>query len=206
MFFSKFKNINYDEFFMKDLSVAFVIKPEIKNNKDLFFYYEIAEYERPETVAFDFYGLTTYNFVIMLMNDIVDPFWDWPLDKYELQAYVEELYGEPTQTSGRYDKVTDVNELGEPIAPFRNAGFFAVRFYEKDGIQYQYAPGTGHDQFLAGDKSTDGALFGEAPLGARAVSHIEYEERINDDKRKIKILYPELIPKLQKELDIILNG
>lgn len=192
MFFSRFENINYDGRVQKDLSTALIIKPKIKESKDLFFWYTMEEWEKPETIAFDHYGNTKYNFIILLMNDIVDPFFDWPLERHELLAKCEGLYGIPSQTSGIYDKVTDLDVDGNPVAPFRNAGYFAVRYYLKDGIEYYDPPGSG--------------LYSEAPLGSLAVSHLEYEEQLNDAKRKIKILHRELIPQMDKELDIIFNG
>lgn len=206
MFFSRFENIDYDDRSMKDLSIAIIIKPEIKNNKDLFFLYEMEEWERPETVAFDHYGNTKYNFIILLMNDIVDPFFDWPLERHELMAKVELEYGTPSITNGKYDTVTDLDSAGNPVSPFRNAGYNAIRYWFKEEVQYQYAPGTGHDQFLLGLKSTDGPLFGEAPVGSIAVTNLEYEEALDAAKRTIKILHPELIPQMDKELDYIFNG
>jgi hypothetical protein len=169
MFFSKFDTISYDNKDIRDLSQAIIIRPEIKENKDLFFYYELEEGERPETVAFDFYGSSHYNYVFLLMNDIVDPFFDWPLERNELIALCEERYGAPGIVNGQYDQT----------------GYYAVRHWEKDGIFYQ-------EEFK--------------PVGSVAVSYIEYEERLNDAKRRVKVLYPELIARLDKELELLLNG
>jgi len=169
MFFSKFSTIEYNDKTIRDLSQAIVIRPEIKENKDLYFYYQLQEYELPDTVAFDFYGSSHLNYVVLLMNDIVDPFYDWPLNRKELVELCIARYGEPGIVGGQFDET----------------GYFAVRHWEKDGIEYQ---------------------TGLQPVGAAAVSYYEYEERRNDAKRKIKILYPEYIPQMQKELDTLLNG
>lgn len=176
MFFSRFENIDYQGRSIKDLSTALALKPEIKDNKDLFFWYELEEWETPDSAAFDHYGNSKYNFVLLMMNNIIDPFFDWPLSYKELIRLCEERYGVPTITGGKYD----------------TNGYYAVRFWEKDGIRYPAAPGSGLD--------------GEAPPQSLAVSHLEYEERLNNEKRRIKILYPELIPQLDRELDIIFNG
>jgi len=169
MLFSKFPTINYDNKDIRDLSVALVVRPEIKENKDLFFYYQIEDYETPESVAFDFYGSTHYNYVILLMNDMVDPFFDWPLSSKEIVELCEMRYGVPGVVNGKFD----------------DTGYYAVRHWEKDGIKYQ--------------ESTK-------PIGAVAISYIEYEENLNDDKRRIKILYPELITKLDTEIENLING
>jgi hypothetical protein len=169
MFFSRFKNIDYDGDSIKDLSTAIIIKPAIKANKDLYFWYELEEWETPDSTAFDHYGNSKLNFVVLLLNDIVDPFFDWPLNSNELLALCVERYGLPTITSGRYN--TD--------------GYFTVKHWVNDGIIYQ----DGHE-----------------PVNSLAVSHFEYEESLNDAKRRIKVLHPELVPQMNKELDIIFNG
>ena len=169
MLFAEFPQITYDERVMRDLSTALIIRPEIRNNKDLFFWYQLENGETPESVAFDFYGSTQLHFVIMLMNDIVDPFFDWPLETHELIALCEERYGVPTTTNGQYN--TD--------------GYYAVRHWVYDDIEYQ---------------------TGFQPVGSAAVSYYEYEEALNDAKRRIKILYPEYVGKIKKEMDYLLNG
>jgi hypothetical protein len=48
--------------------------------------YQIKDGDRPETVAFDVYGAATYYWVILLLNNIVDPRNEWPLSQSDLEA------------------------------------------------------------------------------------------------------------------------
>lgn len=178
MFFSKFPDIPYLGQKMKDLSIALVIRPEIKNHKDLFFYYEPEEWETPETVAFDFYGQTGYNYIVMLMNDIVDPYFDWFMPRDILTEYCISKYGLPTVVDGVY--ISD--------------GYFAVNHWIHNGVQY------------AKPYDPTGLIRGSAPFEAAAVSHFQYEEQRNDAKRRIKILHPALLQNLEQEVDILING
>ena len=175
MLFSRFPDIAYNNETMKDLSIALIIRPEIKNHKDLFFWYELEEWETPESVAFDFYGNTAYNFIVLLMNDIVDPFFDWQLSRAELVDYCVSKYGLPTITNGKYD----------------SNGYFAVRYWINEDVQYPHAP--------------DSGLDGSAPPMSAAVSHFQYEEKQNDAKRRIKILHNEVLSNLKEELDNLIN-
>jgi hypothetical protein len=69
----------------------------------------VGEGESPETVAFKMYGDTNYFWVVCLMNNIVNRFYDWPLDEYVFQQYVADKYSNPegihhyeiTQSSGK---------------------------------------------------------------------------------------------------------
>jgi hypothetical protein len=54
-------------------------KESIKNTIELFSEYEIIDGETPEMVSNKIYGDPSLHWVIMLMNDIVNPYYDWPL-------------------------------------------------------------------------------------------------------------------------------
>lgn len=188
MFFTNFPEIVYDGRLMKDLSVATIIKSKIKNNPNLFFYYLVEDYETPESLAFDFYGQTHYNYIIMLMNDIVDPFYDWYIPANELEIYCERKYGTPTVTAGKYN--TD--------------GYFAIHHWQKDTTMYQASPSG--IMIINGQNVQAPATAVWAPPDAWAVSNFQYEEELNIAKRKIKILHEEYVGKINQELEIIFNN
>ena len=115
MYFSKFPKLLYD--IKNDGNVKLVtdifrrikVRSKIKDNISLYDKYDVAEGETPETVAFKVYGDTNYFWVVCLMNNIVNRYYDWPLDEYVFQEYVKDKYTQPdavhhyeiTQSSGR---------------------------------------------------------------------------------------------------------
>lgn len=54
-------------------------KESVKSTTELFSEYEILDGETPEMVADKIYGDPSLHWVIMIMNDIVNPYYDWPL-------------------------------------------------------------------------------------------------------------------------------
>lgn len=65
---------------------------EFKQNTAEFTTYTIRDGERPEDVSMKFYGTPFLHWVIMMYNNIIDPYYDWPMsstqfDKYTLQKY-----------------------------------------------------------------------------------------------------------------------
>ena len=68
----------------------------IKNNvmNASFFYdvYRVQDGERPEHIADRVYGSSEYHWVILMMNDIVDPFHDWPLGVRQEERFMEAKY------------------------------------------------------------------------------------------------------------------
>jgi len=83
-------------------------RSKIANNVTMFDNYDIAEGEKPEDVAYKIYGDTDYFWVITLTNNIVNRYYDWPLDEYVFQQYCKDKYDnaegihhyERTQDSG----------------------------------------------------------------------------------------------------------
>lgn len=55
--------------------------------------YYINDGETPDIVANNKYGSSNYHWVLLLINDIVNPYEDWPRRDAELFAYVEAKYG-----------------------------------------------------------------------------------------------------------------
>jgi len=54
--------------------------------------------ETPELLAHDFYGDANRHWIILLANDIIDPFYDWVLQDIHLSKYVTKKYGTGNET------------------------------------------------------------------------------------------------------------
>ena len=98
MYFSKFPKLLYDikndgnYNLVPDIFRRIKVRSKIKDNISLYDKYDVGEGESPETVAFKIYGDTNYFWVVCLMNNIVNRFYDWPLDEYVFQQYVKDKY------------------------------------------------------------------------------------------------------------------
>ena len=126
----------------------------------------MGEGESPETVAFKIYGDTNYFWVVCLMNNIVNRFYDWPLDEYVFQQYVKD----------KYDNAE------------------AVHHYE---ITQSSGKQTGDGP---ADYSHKIECNSTEP-GAESVSNIEYERRLQDQKRQIHILSPSYLKVFENEFN-----
>ena len=84
-------------------------RDKLASNVTLFDKYDVQEGEKPEDVAYKIYGSSEYFWVVTLVNNIVNRFYDWPLDEYVFQQYVADKYSNPdgihhyeiTQPSGK---------------------------------------------------------------------------------------------------------
>ena len=176
MYFSKFPKILYDlkqdgtSKVVTDIFRRIKVREKIKDNISLLDRYDVGEGETPETVAFKIYGDTNYFWIICLMNNVVNRFYDWPLDEFVFQQYVADKYSNPdgihhyeiTQSSGK--------QTGEGPADYSHK--------------------------LEVNSDT---------VGAESVSNIEYERRLQDQKRQIKILPKSYISVFENEFDNLIR-
>ena len=101
MYFSKFPKILYDlkqdgtSKVVTDIFRRIKVREKIKDNISLLDKYDVGEGETPETVAFKIYGDSNYFWIICLMNNVVNRFYDWPLDEFVFQQYVKDKYTNP---------------------------------------------------------------------------------------------------------------
>lgn len=57
--------------------------------------YYIQPFDTPALLAQEFYGSTTYDWAILITNNIVDSYTQWPKMETDLLAYIKEKYNEP---------------------------------------------------------------------------------------------------------------
>ena len=84
------------------------VRSKIANNVALFDKLDVPEGDKPEDIAYKAYGDADYFWVVCLVNNIVNRYYDWPLDEYNFQQYVADKYSNPdgihhyeiTQSSG----------------------------------------------------------------------------------------------------------
>ena len=71
------------------------VRSKIANNVALFDNFDVPEGDSPETVAYKVYGDAEYFWIVCLMNNVVNRYYDWPLDEYNFQQYMKDKYDNP---------------------------------------------------------------------------------------------------------------
>ena len=115
-FFVHYPQISYDISGTKPAKVKTVInlmqRAKIRNvvldSIVQYFPYSIKENQRPDHVSVEIYGDVKYTWLIFLINDIVDPIYDWPLGTREFGSYIKDKYGSLTiakNTIHQYEKI-----------------------------------------------------------------------------------------------------
>lgn len=76
-----------------DISIKIDFINNIKNNVVLFSKRIVRDNEKPEDIAYEEYGDPELYWIILLLNDIINPYYDWILNDDRLLEYVKFKYG-----------------------------------------------------------------------------------------------------------------
>jgi len=170
MYFSLFPKRTYDmtgngnEKLVTDILRRIKIKESIKNNFSLFDKYDVSNGETPEEVAFKIYGSPEYHWVVLILNDVTDRYYGWPLSDYAFEEYVKNKYANPG----------------------------AIHHYEVTQSSGRTSSNGPEDYSFKIEVNSDAT-------GAEAVTNYEYERRLQEQKRQIRILAPSYLPAFEQE-------
>ena len=109
-FFSNYPRIAYDisgsNSTVPDYTVAVnlmirnKLRDAVENDVTIYYPYVVPEGMRPDVLSYQYYGDTIYTWTIYLVNNILDPYWEWPLSYKDFRGYVSSKYGSiPTAQS-----------------------------------------------------------------------------------------------------------
>ena len=110
--FSKFPKVSYMGKDVTDITVRLNFIQKIKDNVSLFQHYNIQNNEKPEDVAYKLYGDPALYWVILYINDIIDPYYDWLLSDKRLYEYVVNKYGVENVSEIHHTETTAAHDLG----------------------------------------------------------------------------------------------
>ena len=116
------------------------LRQGIRSGSFLFDNYDVADGERPEDIAFKYYGDPELHWVILMTNNITDRYYEWPLTHPQFQEYMTDKYGagsedavhhyEITQTSGPTSS-RDYSHMVECNSDETNPTIISNRDYEQ---------------------------------------------------------------------------
>jgi len=88
--FPKTKFMNQD---IVNLAVGVKLNKLIKDDAFALLNYAIKDGEAPDTVAFNYYSDPSYAWLVLLSNNIIDPYFEWPLSVYDFEKFINKKYG-----------------------------------------------------------------------------------------------------------------
>ena len=146
-FFSRFPLLAYDikntENYkvLPDILRRVKLRTAIKGSTLLFDAYDVKDGERPEDVAYKWFGDAELHWVILMTNNVLDRYYDWPMSQQQLEVFLKDKYSNPDgihhyetpRTSGRTtgQGPFDYSHLVEVNSDFENASIISNREFEE---------------------------------------------------------------------------
>jgi hypothetical protein len=77
---------------MTNLLARASVIPAILKDPLIYYSYDIQDGDTPEIIAFKYYGDSYRYWIILFVNELLDPQWDWPMSPVVLKKYLENKY------------------------------------------------------------------------------------------------------------------
>ena len=146
MYFSKFPLRVYDikgdknYKLLPDILRRVKLRSSLSSSRFVFDKYNVKEDENPEDVAFKYYGDAEYHWVVLMVNNITDRYYQWPMTQPDFAEFLTDKYGagnedsihhyELAQTSGKTSSSDDSHML-EVNSDTENATAITNRQFEE---------------------------------------------------------------------------
>ena len=146
-YFEKFPKIYYDNNgdgkykLMTDILTRVKSNSKTKENILEFDYYNVKDGETPEMIAHKYYEDPELHWTILVINDIVDYYTEWPMSVQKFEEFVKDKYENPqaihhyeiSQTSGDTETTIDIgmNTTDYPSATAISNYTYEDRLQEK---------------------------------------------------------------------------
>ena len=116
-YFNVFPKISYDVKKnnqvqnVTNIMLRYKLTSAFKRRPLSYYTYTVQEGDRPDNVAFDLYGMSSYSWILLLINSIHDPDYEWPLSQRDFAAFLKAKYGSvPAAQSTIHEYRKVVNE------------------------------------------------------------------------------------------------
>ena len=214
-YFSYFPNIEYvsrttdrssaEEYItVKNIFRRAKIRNDFYNVATAFEDYMIIANERPDQVAEAVYGDPRYDWVILTANNITNMREQWPLNAQDFQNYILEKYKTESALEEIHHYITEISidsrkRIVVPEGLRVDSNFNSQYLDQSTRVEIDYG-GTLNDIATVDNVGTvrdsNGNIITHDNI--LAVTNYEYEENLNDAKRRIKILKEDY-------LDVVIN-
>ena len=194
-YFQELPNISYpsllptrnkieDRITVKNIFKRSKLRSDVDQSITGFDYYYVQDQQRPDVLAQELYDDSELDWVILTTNNIINIRDQWPLDSNELHSYILEKYGSEENILATHHHETRkiVDEFNRVVMP---AGLEVDK-----NFTFKY-------------RNYTNTIITVNPV--IEITNYDYENKLNEEKRKIKVLKPQYIGAFISEHKQIMN-
>ena len=197
-YFNKLPNFEYvsrlpnakigDYITVKNFFKRAALEEDILDNLAFHTKYKIIGDDRPDNVAYNFYGNSELDWLVLTCNNIVNIQTEWPLLQNDFDRFLLDKYGsyEALNDTHHYKTQEIKNSKDVVIVPggVQCSSDYSVTYYDYN---------TGQEKIVLSRDCTT------------AVTNYEYEAEIEDEKRNIFLLEPRYLNVIRNDMDIAMQ-
>tara|TARA_Y100001963_G_scaffold49148_1_gene69036 strand:- start:223 stop:765 length:543 start_codon:yes stop_codon:yes gene_type:complete len=177
-YFSRFPNMVYDMNndgnykLLPDILRRVKSRTAVKSGRLLFDQYDVKNGENPEDVAFKYYGDAQLHWVILMVNEVTDRFYQWPMSQQQFDKFLTDKYGAGNEDSAHHYELVKDSGKTTSSGPNDYSHRVEVNSDETDAIE---------------------------------ISNRDYEERLQDKFRTIRLLDRRYLDEFIEEFDNLIK-
>ena len=167
---------------VKNLFKRAVMREDVINDVVNFTKYSVRDDERPDQIAYDFYRDAGLDWVILTTNNIIHVRDEWPMGNQDFLTYLNGKYtSEELSNIHHYETKLIIDSRERTI--------------QKAGL---YVPSDHSITYV-----DNGVVKTQSQI--KQVTFLEHETNLNDDKRQINILKPQLLDMFLSDISDIMS-
>jgi len=142
----------------------------IKSGQFIFDTYDVKNGEKPEDIAYKWFGDAQLHWVILMTNDVTDRYYQWPMNDAQFEEFIADKYSNPD----------------------------GIHHYEvtKDSGRTTGQGPNDYSHLVEVNSDTDNAI---------SISNRQYEERVQDNNRSIRLLNQRFLSDFLEEFDKLIK-
>ena len=198
-YFRKLPNLNYpsllktresntDFIQTKNLFRRVKVREDLFANFMQFDKYKVVGDERPDNVAQKVYDNDDLDWIVLISNNIVDLNNEWPLTQSQLNEFLNDKYTPQELVSIHHYETLELRDS-------RNQLILPAGIVVDENFNLEYLSG--------GQVKSTNSLVDGRPV--KAVTFYDYENDLNDKKRNINVLKPELLGVFIRDFERIMK-
>ena len=176
------RNSAYDYQVVKNLFKRAVLRDDVINEITNFTRYSVQGDERADQIAYNFYGDSGLDWIILTTNNIVHVRDEWPMSNRDFLTYLNEKYTSEQLSNVHHYETREIRDSSNTL--IQKAG---VRVKSDHSVTYL-------DQ---GSAITTSSI--------KTVSYLQHETDLNDAKRNILILQKEYLSTILRDIGDIMQ-
>lgn len=185
-----------------DITKRLGFEQSLLTNASTYLQFVIGDGDTPESIAHKYYGDVEKHWIVLMMNSIMDPQYDWPLSQRGIIKFIND----------KYTANASVGQTGLQWAQSNNHSYYKIetRTSQKYGTvttdTVQLDANTYANVAVSTTSYTlqDGQAL-DVVVTKEAKTYYDYELDKNEKRRTINLLRKEYVPMVMDELKTIFN-